>query len=597
MARGRASEPGLSGFFAELQRRHVYKVGAAYAVAGWLLVQVVTQVFPVFDVSPVAQRVMVLVVLAGFPLALVLAWVFDLTPQGVVRTPAAAAAGESQVLAARHRGMDRGMNYILGGLLVLALGYLAAEHILSRRPAAAPDKSIAVLPMLNAGGDPADEYFSDGLSEELISVLVKVPGLKVISRNSSFQFKGHTDDSRGIGEKLGVATLLEGSVRRQGNQVRVVAELIDAADGRDLWSETYDRDLKDVFAVQTEIAGAVAGQLQVQLLGGAAQSDAAPPSGDPDAHNALLQGDFYLRRFTEDGTREAAKYYAEATRRDSGYALAYARLALAHRALGAIWAATPDADYAKARAAAQQALDLAPQLSEAHQAMGWVLATPDLDFPAAEAELRQAVALSPRDASALNSLSYVIAGEGKLTEAEDIAHQVLKVDPLNVPYYQNLARLQIAEGAYDQAQLSLRRAIEIQPAGSHTYVYLATIDLLRGDAPAALRDAKSEPEGFWRDYAMMLALQAQDDRAAADKSVQDFITQHATTGAFQLAVAYALRKEPDKMFEWLDRSYAIHDSGLTQLVYSPFITDYREDPRFAALCAKLHIAVPADRPS
>ena len=198
----------------------------------------------------------------------------------------------------------------------------------SSEPATAsnPQKSIAVLPLVNTSGDPANEYFSDGLSEELIAVLAKIPGLKIIGRSSSFLFKGKSDDSRTIGEKLGVANLLEGSVRKQGDRVRIVAELINAADGRTLWSETYDRELKDVFAVQSEIATAVTEQLKIKLLGAPAKSDAAPSNDNLAAYNALQQGTFYFRLSTEEGTRKATEFYGEAIRLDPRYALAYANL-------------------------------------------------------------------------------------------------------------------------------------------------------------------------------------------------------------------------------------------------------------------------------
>ncbi len=237
----------LPNFFAELQRRHVYKVGVAYAVAGWLVVQIVTQVFPIFEVSALAQRIIVLVIVAGFPLTLILTWLFDITPKGIVRTDDLPATGESHAMQRERVGMDRKLNYVLALLLVMAIGYFVLDRTVLRRDSAqatSDAKSIAVLPLVNTSGDAANDYFSDGLSEELIAVLAKIPGLKIIGRSSSFLFKGKSDDSRSIGEKLGVTNLLEGSVRKQGDRVRIVAELINAADGRALWSETYDRELK-----------------------------------------------------------------------------------------------------------------------------------------------------------------------------------------------------------------------------------------------------------------------------------------------------------------------------------------------------------------
>ncbi len=365
----------LPNFFAELQRRHVYKVGVAYAVAGWLVVQIVTQVFPIFEVSALAQRIIVLVIVAGFPLTLILTWLFDITPKGIVRTDDLPATGESHAMQRERVGMDRKLNYVLALLLVMAIGYFVLDRTVLRRDSAqatSDAKSIAVLPLVNTSGDAANDYFSDGLSEELIAVLAKIPGLKIIGRSSSFLFKGKSDDSRSIGEKLGVTNLLEGSVRKQGDRVRIVAELINAADGRALWSETYDRELKDVFAVQSEIATAVTEQLKIKLLGAPAKSDAAPSNNNLAAYNALQQGTFYFRLSTEEGTRKATEFYNEAIRLDPRYALAYAQLSAAWRQLAATWLDGAEANeaYAKARSAAQTALSLAPNLAAARSAGG-----------------------------------------------------------------------------------------------------------------------------------------------------------------------------------------------------------------------------------
>jgi TolB-like protein/Flp pilus assembly protein TadD len=586
----------LPNFFAELQRRHVYKVGAAYVVAGWLVVQIVTQVFPIFEVSALAQRIIVLVIVAGFPITLILTWLFDITPKGIVRTDDLPATGESHAMQRARVGMDRKMNYVLALLLVMAIGYFVLDRTVLRRDsvqAISDAKSIAVLPLVNTSGDPANDYFSDGLSEELIAVLAKIPGLKIIGRSSSFLFKGKSDDSRTIGEKLGVTNLLEGSVRKQGDRVRIVAELINAADGRALWSETYDRELKDVFAVQSEIATAVTDQLKIKLLGAPAKSDAAPSNDNLAAYNALQQGTFYFRLSTEEGTRKATEFYGEAIRLDPRYALAYAQLSAAWRQLAATWLAGAEGNeaYAKARNAAQTALSLAPNLAAGHEALGFVLVTPDLNFTAAEAEFRKAEKLAPADAGPKFALSFLFAAQGRLAEAENIMRQTLALDPLGVTRYLNLARILIAGGRYDEAEAALRKAIELQPAAARLHAYLTTLDVIRGDAAAALQDAQLEPKGFWRDYALALALQIQNDRGATDAALQKLIDENAVSGPFQIATVYGLRKEPDKMFDWLERAYTEHDPGLTQLLGTPFILNYRDDPRFAALCQKLKVQV------
>src|SRR6266496_961707 len=448
------------------------------------------------------------------------------------------------------------------------------------------EKSIAVLPLVNTSGDPGNDYFSDGLSEDLIAVLAKIPGLKIIGHSSSFLFKGKSDDSRMIGEKLGVANLLEGSVRKQGDRVRIVAELINAADGRTLWSDTYDRELKDVFAVQSEIATAVTEQLKIKLLGAPAKSDAAPSNDNLAAYNALLQGTFYFRLSTEEGTRKATEFYGEAIRLDPRYALAYANLSSAWRLLAAGWLGGAEAEeaFAKARNAAQTALSLAPDLSAAHEALGFVLLTPDLNFTGAEAELRKAEKLAPADAGPKTALSILLAAQGRLAESENVARQALALDPLGVTRYLYLARILIGGGRYDEAEAALRKAAALQPAASRLHVHLTTIDVLRGNATGALQDAQLEPPGSWRDYALALAHQIQSDRAAADAALQKLINEDAVNSPFQIAAVYGLRNEPDKMFEWLDRAYTARDPGLTQLLVTPFILTHKNDLRFAAFC-------------
>src|SRR5215510_10083980 len=311
--------------FTELKRRNVYKVAVAYAVVGWLLIQVATQVFPFMEIPNWAIRLVILMTALGFPVALIIAWAFELTPQGIKRTEAADAARQ------HSRGGVWIVVFVVAAMLSLGLFFLGrytAGRATTRQSEAATtilEKSIAVLPLVNTSGDPSNEYFSDGLSEELIAVLAKIPELKVIGRSSSFFFKGKSNDSAAIGQKLGVANLIEGSVRKQGDRVRIVAELISAVDGRSLWSETYDRDLKDVFAVQTEIAASVAEQMKVKLLGETVRSDAARSSQNPAAHNAVLQSDFYLQRQTAESIRKAISFLQEAVRLDPNYALAYAK--------------------------------------------------------------------------------------------------------------------------------------------------------------------------------------------------------------------------------------------------------------------------------
>jgi serine/threonine-protein kinase len=581
-------------FFGELKRRNVYKVAVAYAVVGWLLIQVATQVFPFLEIPNWAIRFVIFVTALGFPVALIIAWAFELTPEGIKRTE------DAETVRQQSRGGAWIAVVVIAAALSVGLFFLGrytAGRATTRQGETATEileKSIAVLPLVNTSGDPSNEYFSDGLSEELIAVLAKIPELKVIGRSSSFFFKGKSNDSAAIGQKLGVANLIEGSVRKQGDRVRIVAELISAADGRSLWSETYDRQLKDVFAVQEEIAKAVAEQMKVRLLGEKTRSDAVPSNQNPAAHNAVLQSDFYFQQQTAESIQKAISFAQEAVRLDPNYALAYAKLSQAWRQYGASFAtANPEKAYEEARLAAEKAASLAPDLVEVRKAIGWIWMTPALDFRAAEKEFRRALELSPGDAGAKNALSYSLMAQGRFAEAEQTCREAILLDPLVTVLWYNLGRLAVAAGRYQDADESFRKGLEIQPHAARFHTYLSTLDILLKNPTAALQQAQLEPDAFWREYALTLIQQTQPDRSAADTALRNFSTTYASNGAYQIAVVHALRKEPDEMFRWLDNAYATHDSGLSQLVITPFVFEYHDDPRFVALCQKLGVQLPS----
>lgn len=591
-------------FFAELKRRNVIRLAGLYLVGAWLLIQVASTMLPAFDVPAWALRGLIITLALGFIPALIFSWVFELTPEGLKRNEDV--APEQSIAPQTARRMDR----LIIVVLLLALGYFAFDKfdLTQRREAAqshatvatnesaatADSKSIAVLPLVNTSGDPSNEYFSDGLSEELIAVLAKIPELKVIGRSSSFFFKRQPGDSAAIGQKLGVANLIEGSVRKQGDRVRMVAELIKAADGRSLWSETYDRELKDVFAVQNEIATAVADQMKVKLLGQSARHEAASSSQNPAAHNAVLQSDFYFQQQTADSVRKSISFLQEAVRLDPNYALAYAKLGQAWRQYAASFAIDDASQaYDEARRAADEAVRLAPDLLEVGMTAGLLALTPGLEFARAEKEFRRVLQSSPNNAAAKNAVTLSLLAQGRLTEAEETCREALSLDPLLTTLWYNLGRITLGTGRYRETEEALRKGLELQPSASRFHTFLATLDILQNHPAQAKTNAQLETQGFWRDYAIALVEQAQGDRSAADAALNDFIAKDSHGGAFQVAVLYAIRKEPEQMFKWLETAYATHDSGLVQLAVTPFFFPYRDDPRFIALCQKLNVQLPA----
>jgi TolB-like protein/Tfp pilus assembly protein PilF len=481
--------------------------------------------------------------------------------------------------------------------LLVVLGFVGLERLRGSKPSV-QGESIAVLPLTNESGDASQQYFSDGISEDLITALSQFPGLKVIGRTSAFQFRDSTEDSRSIGAKLGVAHLLEGSVRRSGEVVRVSAELINTADGSAQWSERYDRPYKDLFALQDEITHAVAEALRAKLLLGehtAAQSE-RPPSGSLEAYNAILQARSYVQRSTEADIRKAIEQFEMSTQLDPRYALAWSGLSEAWTQLGAefLEGAPMQEAYAKARASADRALVLSPDLAAAHLARGVLLQKADLNWRGAETEYRRAMALAPDDGAAKFWYGHQLASLGDVESAIALTRQALATEPLRADWYWWLAAYLSGVSRLDEAEQAMRRAIELQPTAAGYHQQLTIIEIQRGDAEAAVAAAQQEPDQSWRDIALALARQIGDDRSAADDALRRLIERDARHSAFEIAEVYALRNDAKETFAWLDRTWSNRDSGITYLLYDPFIMRYRDDPRFAAFCKKVGLPTPAE---
>ena len=574
-------------FFGELRRRNVYKVAVAYIVGGWALSQGIAQVFPVFDVPNWAIRLFVLLIIIGLPVALVLAWAFEITPEGIKRTETADAMPQA------GRQKNNAWIYVVVVGVIVSIGlfflgrYTAGNAASGNREAAAalPQKSIAVLPLLNESGDPKDEYFSDGLSEELIAALAQISGLKVIGRSSSFRFKDRKEEPKTIGEKLGVSTLLDGTVRKQGDRVRIVAELVNAADGIQLWTRTFDRELKDIFAVQEEIAKAVAESLKVTLLG-TQENPSQITTNNVEAHNAYLQGHFHLLRRNVEDFRKAISYYDQAIELDPRYALAYAERAEAWAFMGDLTGQRPTA-YPKARSDAERAVAIAPALAEARAALGWVRCLADWRFAEGLAELRRAKELSPANPTANDLLARIIVYLGRFDEAERQARQAVELDPLSTVTQANLARVLFYAGKLDEADAAARKSAELQPTGAGNHRFQVLIAVQRGDGDAALREAQLEPDEGFRRFELALAHYARGDRPAADAALADLIAKAREGFAYQIAEVYAVRGEADKAFKWLQISFDDRDAGALGLLVDPLLRGLHDDPRYKNLLVKL----------
>ena len=460
-----------------------------------------------------------------------------------------------------------------------------------------PEESIAVLPLTNEGGAKDEQYFSDGLSEDLITALSQFAGLKVIGRNSSFQFRDSKDDSKTIGAKLGVAHLLEGSVRRAADAVRISAELINATDGTTLWSQHYDRPYKDLFKLQDDITTAVANALKAKLLnpGEAAAQSERPPSGSLQAYNAFLKGNFHFQHSTKDGLRQAIDSYQTAVSLDPKYAQAYAAMGSAQTFYGDYFSgAEAQQNFAMARASINNALTLNPDLAGAHVAHALLLAFADLDFVGAKTEFERAVELAPNNLDAVASLAQMRAAFGHPEAAIEPIRKTLENDPRNAGWYGLLANDLMAVGRVDEAEQATRQQIDLGGTEENLKSRLCTIEVLRGNGAAALEKAQQLPVGRSRDFALARARQIGNDSAAASAALKTLIDNYANTNAYLIAGVYALRRDPDSMFAWLDRAWANREDNVVIVYYDPFVLRYKGDPRFAAFCKKIGLPTPTE---
>jgi TolB-like protein len=579
-------------FFAELKRRNVYKVAVAYAVVGWLVMQIAATVVPALHLPDGITTAVVVLTLLGFPIALVIAWAFEMTPDGMKRTE------NVSPNEAIPQWSGRKFAAVIVSIALLAAALFVFQMLRSKSISSEPqaastvsEKSIAVLPFLNESGDPSDEYFSDGLSEELIAALAQIRELKVIGRSSSFRFKGKNEESKIIGEKLGVSTLLEGTVRKQADHVRIVAELINAADGRELWSRTFNRALKDIFAVQEEIAEAVAGSLELTLLGREDKSARNASTQSVEAHNAYLQGHFYFARRNLEDYRKAVGFFDEAIRLDPDYALAYAERSEAWTFIGDLSNEKQKEAWATARSDAEKAVGIGPRLSEAHAALGWVRFFVEWKFGEGLAELRRARQLSPGNPTANDLLARVLVYLGHFQEAEQLARQAIELDPLNFLARNNLARILYVEGKLEEAEASARKAAELQPTAASSHRWQVMIAILRGDGETALREAQMEPNLLYRRFVLALAHYARGDRPAADAALTELIAQDRNVAAYQIAQVYAWRGETEKAFEWLQIAFDNHDTGMLSLLIDPLLRGLHHDARFNSLLVKTGLPV------
>ena len=463
----------------------------------------------------------------------------------------------------------------------------AVSTAVSARPqhAAVPEKSIAVLPFVDMSEKHDQEYFSDGLSEELIDLLTKVPDLRVPARTSSFFFKGKTEDIEGIAQKLRVAHVLEGSVRKAANTIRVTAQLIQADNGYHLWSETYDRELKDVFKVQDEIAAAVVSALKLKLASGPQVGNSRRTS-IPDAYNQYLLGRQFYERKNEEGYRRAVKAYRKAIELDPRYAAAYAELALSE---GFAEQTDDPAVSQRALALADKAVELAPDEADGYAVRGYLRLTEQRDWTGAQADLEKALALDSRNSKVLEAYAELLDALGRLPQAIAVAKTATELDPLSNTAWTLLGLYLVNDRQFAAAHETLRRALEIQPESPEPLSWLGELQLLEGNAAEALTTFRRvDFEGF-RLWGVAMAEHTLGHAQESQRALDELIAKHAQGWAYTIATVYAWRAEKDKAFEWLERTYQQRESDLKYIKDDLLLAPLRGDPRYKALLRKMNL--------
>ena len=571
------AEPEAQSIWTRLRRRKVVQWSVAYVAAAWALLQGLEFLADIYDWPTAFLRVVTLALALGLPIVVTLAWYHgDRGEQRVGGT-------ELSIVA---------VLFLLSGGVVWYYQRTAdtttvATPVPAIEKAIPTDASIAVLPFVNMSSDKEQEYFADGISEELLNLLAQVPELRVIARTSSFSFKGKDVEVAEIARRLNVANVLEGSVRKSGDKIRITAQLVRASDSSHLWSQTYDRQMADVFEVQDEIAASVVSGLKIKLLG------TAPPTSrvtDPQAYSLLLQARASFRQGTAEAVKRSITQFDQALAIDPGYAAAWADLANAYELeITNGWRPIEEGNRL-ARQAIERALALDPDYVAAHAFLGWILIAHDLDYEAAVEHTERAMALEPTNPDAIDAAAYVARRLGRHDPAIALFQYLVARDPLNYLHHSNLAYAYWYAGRIDDALNEHRLILALNPDLPGTHAPIAEALLLNGDATAALTEVEQETDEQMRLPVLAMTYHSLGRTADSDAALAELVRKYEGTSAFSIAVVLAYRGEADRAFEWLDKAVQYHDTNVGTLAVYPSLASLHSDPRWLPFLRKLGMA-------
>jgi TolB-like protein/Tfp pilus assembly protein PilF len=580
----------LSNFFAELKRRNVYKVAVAYVVVAWLLIQAASIFLPAFDAPPWVMKIFIIVIVLGFPVALVLSWAFEITPEGIKL--------ESEVAADKSitRKTGRKIVAITTVLAVIAAGLFVFQLLRARStsPSALSisNKSIAVLPFDNLSRDPDNAYFCEGVQDEILTRLAKVADLKVISRTSTQHFKSAPDNLPQIAQQLGVAHIVEGSVQKSNDKVRVNVQLINATTDAHLWADTFDRQLNDIFAVESEIAKTIAETLQAKLTGSEKTAMAKEPTVNTEAYELYHKGRFFWNKRTGPDLRKAIDYFGQAIAKDPNYALAYVGLADSYLLLPNYGGASSKESLPPARAAAKKALELDDSLAEAHASLG-LLATIELDLDRATNELHRAVELKPNYATAHHWFALSLMTLGRLDPAIAEGKRAIELDPLSSIINADFCWMYLCAHSYDEAEAQARKTLEMDPRFFLAHYYLGAALQLKGHLSEAIAEFQKASESNNDPYSLAALGQAYARSGQREEALKILARLNENTKS-RYAAPYAMALinlglgEKERAIDELERAYAEGETNyLFVIKVDPLLDELRGNPRFEALVQRV----------
>ena len=507
--------------------------------------------------------------------------VFALTNEGLFVPQRKKMEGKLKPKSVQKRNAMAALSFIMMAVAV----FFIYKYFFTQNEKAA-DKSIAVLPFVDMSAAKDQEYFSDGLSEELLNLLAKIPELKVIGRTSSFSFKGKNEDLRSISQKLGVAHILEGSVRKDGNKIRVTAQLIRATDGSHLWSETYDRDLDGIFKLQDEIAGAVVKQLKLKLLTALSGTSS---STNIEVHNLILQGNYFHDKLDKENLAKALDFYFQALAIDSLDAQVWAVIGKTYSRQAWQNDIEQNEGYEKTRKAAAKAIALDDNLADGYSVLAGVKYYHDFNWNEAEATFQKALSLEPGNVNVLGHLGSLALALGHFDEAIQFTKQALILDPLKpILYIEQGANLTYSN-RFEEAIVQYKKILELSPQVQRAHMYLGRIYLLQGKPEMALAEMQQETTEVFKRFGLALAYHALGRRKEADEELRNYISIYQNDWVYLIAEIYAFRGEKDKAFEWLEKAYTKKDSWLIFLKDDPLLKNLEGDTRHKAFLKKMKL--------